>query len=324
MTGNLIATFALEDADDPASQDLQGRLWALGCSGLWERESGGPGPVAEGLRLAPEAESSARLDAYFVDDDWSLLRGAELSALAGRHGARFLGLELLLERDWMATHRQLAQPRVVADFLIDPREPHDSLAPQPSEADTEGARWRIRVPARQAFGTGSHETTRLTLLALTELEVSGSTVIDVGCGSGVLSFAAHHLGAARVFGYDVDPVAAFAARVNAGLNRISLGRSLRFVAGTQEMLLPGLGDVLLVNVLPEKIEGSEPALQALLRGDGIVILSGLLGGDPLPESTSSALERWRGIGWSAIRSYQEGEWVAYRMVREASEPRRTS
>lgn len=330
MTGNLIATFLLEDGESAASEALQGRLWVLGCSGQWQRhprevnsagvpsqspESRSRDSVGEGPSGPACANDGHLLDAYFTDDDWRPDLGAELSVLAEQHDARFVGFELLLERDWMETHRRLAQPRIVGDFVIDPREPDDPVAEEPLGAAVDGVRWRLRVPARQAFGTGSHETTRLTLVALSEIEVSGATVVDVGCGSGVLSFAAHRLGAVQVFGYDVDPVAGFASRVNAGLNEIALGPALRFAAGSQEMLVKGLADVLLVNVLPEKIEDAEPALSDLAADGGTIVVSGLLGGDPLPSSTVDALERWNRLGWSPARTYEEGEWLAYRLVR---------
>lgn len=329
MTGHLIATFLLEDADSAASEALQARLWGLGCSGQWQRDPGAANVVGVPSQRPelPSAEGEADgclLDAYFVDDDWNPDLSGELSGLAEQHEARFVGFELLLERDWMEAHRRLAQPRIVGDFLVDPREPDDPVTEQPLGAEAQeaaqGARWRLRVPARQAFGTGSHETTRLTLIALSELEVSGATVVDVGCGSGVLSLAAHRLGAGRIFGYDLDPVAGFASRVNAGLNEIDLGPRLRFAAGTQEMLVPGFADVLLVNVLPERIEGAEPALGGLVRDGGSIVVSGLLGGEPVPASTADALERWRGLGWSPGRTYEEGEWLAYRLVRTGQGP----
>lgn len=313
MTGTLIATFAVQDADDEASVALQGRLWASGCSGLWERS---PGTMPDGLTQAPEREENPLLDAYFLDEDRHPGWVADLETLAGDHGARFVGLELLMERDWMEAHRRLAQPVLVGQFMVDPREPDDP-AGEASEREFGGAKWHLRVPARQAFGTGSHETTRLTLRALSELDVAGASVIDVGCGSGVLSFAAHHLGAARVVGYDLDTVAAFASRVNAGLNRLELGSELRFVAGTEAMLKPGWADILLVNVLPEKIEGAERALSALVRGSGTVVLSGLLGGEPLPTSTVKALERWRRLDWHPAARREEGEWIAFRLGRGA-------
>ena len=324
MTGNLIATFGLGETSAGCSDALQGHLYALGCSGSWERDSAAVDELAGQGGTTPSAAGSdggRRLDAYFTDRDWRPQLGAELAALAEDLGASFLGFELLLERDWMQTHRRLAQPRVVGDFLIDPREPDDAAASPPKGSkDVTGepeAKWHLRVPARQAFGTGSHETTRLTLLALAELDVSGATVVDVGCGSGVLSFAAHRLGAKRVLGYDIDPVAAFASRVNAGLNQIGLGCCLRFAAGSQEMMVPGLAEVLLVNVLPEKIEGAERTLSALVRDGGSVVVSGLLGGEPIPGSTTAALERWGRLGWSPTRRLEEGEWLAFRLERNS-------
>ena len=311
MSGSWIATFALQDAESEAAQNLHASLWAAGCTGIWEKA---PVEAADVVRGAMDAAEHVLLDAYFADESWRVGTTAELDALARRHAARFLGAELMLERDWMEAHRRLAQPVLVGDFLIDPREPDDpgslELGPAPDDA-----KWWLRVPARQAFGTGSHETTRLTLRALLDLDSrhAGQTVVDVGCGSGVLSFAARHLGASRVLGYDVDPVAAFAARVNAGLNQLELGRSLRFAAGNQEMLKPGLAHVLMVNVLPEKILGVEPSLSRLLRRGGTLLLSGLLAGEPIPESTASALERWRRLGWSPAQTYVEGEWIAFRM-----------
>ncbi|MEO1088948.1 MAG: 50S ribosomal protein L11 methyltransferase, partial [Acidobacteriota bacterium] len=78
--------------------------------------------------------------------------------------------------------------------------------------DAEG-RVALHVPAENAFGTGSHESTRLMLLWMSELDLTGLDVLDVGCGSGILSFAAERLGA-KVVGFDLDVPSAITARRN--------------------------------------------------------------------------------------------------------------
>jgi ribosomal protein L11 methyltransferase len=121
-----------------------------------------------------------------------------------------------------------------------------------------------------AFGTGSHPTTRLCLEWLEARMRGGETVIDYGCGSGVLAIAAAKLGAARVIGLDIDPRAVEAAHANARRN----GVDGTFIDGDTPLTVRG--DLVLANILANPLLVLAPLLARLTRSSGRLVLSGLL------------------------------------------------
>ena len=123
-----------------------------------------------------------------------------------------------------------------------------------------------------AFGTGTHPTTALCLEWLDGLDLEGKTLIDYGCGSGILAIAALKLGAARVIGIDIDPQAIEASQANAKRNGVEERLSL-YLVGEQE--LP-VCDVLVANILAGPLQQLAPAISQLVKPQGLLALSGLL------------------------------------------------
>lgn len=122
-----------------------------------------------------------------------------------------------------------------------------------------------------AFGTGTHPTTAMCLEWL-DRQFHGGTVIDYGCGSGILGIAAAKLGAARVDAFDIDPQALIATRDNAALNRV--GQILYTHEHAQS--LPPACDVLLANILSGPLVELAPALTPRVKPGGRLVLAGLL------------------------------------------------
>ncbi len=171
----------------------------------------------------------------------------------------------------------------------------------------------IRMDPGQAFGTGTHETTRLCLRLLDELlaERPGSEVLDVGCGSGILSIGAVLLGARRAVALDIDPLAARAARENARANAVAgrvlvLQGDIRAVRGTFPLVA--------ANILYRVLTGLAPEIARRVAAGGRLILSGLL-----KEELDSACRAYRARGLREIDRRVEGEWGA--LVLSAGEGR---
>lgn len=123
-----------------------------------------------------------------------------------------------------------------------------------------------------AFGTGTHATTALCLEWLDGAHLTHRTVIDYGCGSGILAIAALKLGAQSAVGIDIDPQALIASRDNAERNRVSDRLHLQLA---QEPL-PAPADIVLANILAEPLVELAPTLASLVKPGGAIVLSGIL------------------------------------------------
>ncbi|AKH64110.1 MULTISPECIES: 50S ribosomal protein L11 methyltransferase [Photorhabdus] len=124
-----------------------------------------------------------------------------------------------------------------------------------------------------AFGTGTHPTTSLCLQWLDSLNLEGKTIIDFGCGSGILAIAALKLGAAHAIGIDIDPQAIQASRDNAKRNGV-LGRLTLYLAKDQPNDLES--DVVIANILAGPLRELAPIIGALPKSGGLLGLSGIL------------------------------------------------
>lgn len=220
--------------------------------------------------------------------------------LPARPGVVAGPLEPVPDRDWLAGYRELAQPFPVGRTLfVDPREPE---ATSPEVPD---GRRLLRLPARTAFGIGSHESTSLAVELLEAADLRGRRVLDVGTGTGILAFASLLLGAAEVVAFDVDPASPFNALVNCRLNRLHP----RLFAGTSAAIrLETSFDLELINVIPEEIGPEMPRLVRRLRPGGEAILSGIL-----TERGDEVLASVRSLGLSERERRVAGEWIAFRV-----------
>jgi ribosomal protein L11 methyltransferase len=244
-----------------------------------------------GVQSTAGADGRLRLEAWFP------LEAGPAETLPGAELERE---ETVPDADWFATWRERAQPFSVGRTLfLDPREPEDAPVEIP-----EGRRL-LRLPARAAFGTGSHESTSLALELLEDADLHGRRVLDVGTGTGILAFAALAFGAESVTGFDLDPAAPFHARDNSALN----GLHPRLFAGRLAAIRQRpLFDLALVNVVPEQILPEMPDLVRLLDPEGEAILSGIL-----QERGRQVLDRMRGLGFVERDRRAAGDWVAFRV-----------
>ena len=232
--------------------------------------------------------SVCRLTALFAAD-------ADVEASV-RRAAASLGvetpaftLENLAEQDWVRrTQAQFGPLRIADGLWVIPSwcEPVD-----PQAINLE------RDPGL-AFGTGSHPTTRLCLRWLAAHLEPGQSVLDYGCGSGILAIAAAKLGAAVVTGTDIDPQAIEASRANAARN----GVGAQFML--PDALAPDKVDVVVANILANPLRLLAPALAARVRDGGAIVLSGIL--EDQIAVVSGAYRRWFKLGaWGT-----DDGWVA--------------
>ncbi|MGO4056281.1 50S ribosomal protein L11 methyltransferase [Vibrio cholerae] len=124
-----------------------------------------------------------------------------------------------------------------------------------------------------AFGTGTHPTTALCLEWLDNLDLTGKTVIDFGCGSGILAIAAIKLGAAKVIGIDIDPQALLASKDNAARNGVEDQIEVYLPKDQPEGLV---ADVVVANILAGPLRELSPIIKGLLKHGGQLAMSGIL------------------------------------------------
>jgi ribosomal protein L11 methyltransferase len=154
---------------------------------------------------------------------------------------------------------------------------------------------RIELDPGLAFGTGTHATTALCLEWLDAQELSGRTVVDFGCGSGILAVAAALLGASAVRAVDVDPQALIATRENAERNAVAS----RLIITDDLSLPPSGADVLVANILAGPLVELAPAFAAALHPGGQIALSGIL--LEQANTVTAAYRPWFDIGTPATR-----------------------
>lgn len=193
----------------------------------------------------------------------ALLPGdTDVTALLDRLGLDVSAeLESIPEQDWVRQTQAQFDPIRITDRLWIVPSWHEP--PRPDAVN-------IALDPGLAFGTGSHPSTRLCLVWLANHLHGGETVLDYGCGSGILAIAAAKLGAARVVGVDIDPQAVTAAQDNALRNQVQAQFFLPDAAP------PMQADLLVANILTNPLKALAPLLAGRVRTGGQLLLSGIL------------------------------------------------
>jgi ribosomal protein L11 methyltransferase len=146
------------------------------------------------------------------------------------------------------------------------------IVPTHESPPTDAEAVSVRLDPGLAFGTGTHPSTALCLTWLDSRLPAGASVIDYGCGSGVLAIAAARLGACRAQAFDIDPQALIATRDNAAANEVENIVEVHDRAGALQAPV----DLVLANILAGTLIELAPQLVALLKPGGQLVLAGIL------------------------------------------------
>jgi len=237
--GALSASIEDADAGTPDEQPQFGEPGLIVSSG-WNRSR-------VMALLEPDADVGALL--------------ARASVMAGLTAVPAWTVEEVADQNWVRLTRSQFDPIRVSERLW--IVPSWHAAPDPAAVN-------LVLDPGMAFGTGSHPTTRLCLEWLERNVHAGCSVLDYGCGSGILAIAAARLGAGSVVGVDIDPLAVEAARANAQRN----GVTATFHDSAQPVA--GAYDFVVANILSNPLRVLAPAICARVRGGGRLALSGIL------------------------------------------------
>jgi len=219
-------------------------------------------------------------------------------------GPLLMTLDNLEEADWAFGWQKYYKPMEIGSRLV--------VIPEweKDKTDCKGRVPLILDPGL-AFGTGSHATTQLCLQALEQAVKPGDTVLDLGCGSGILSIAALKLGAAAAQAVDIDDKCLDVAYENAALNGIGKDRYTVWAGdvlsdGHLQARLGGNYDVVVANIVADVILGLAPMVRRFLKPRGLFLCSGII--DDRAVEVADGLRR---SGWAILETRQESGWFAY-------------
>ena len=217
-------------------------------------------------------------------------------------GSLLMTMDDLQDADWENNWKQYYKPMEIGERLL--------VIPQWEEADC-GERVPLILDPGLTFGTGSHATTQLCLTALEQAVRGGEKVLDLGCGSGILSIAALKLGAASAVAVDIDDKCLDVAYENAALNGIGKDTYTVKVGDVlgDEALRAELGggyDIVLANIVADVIIGLAPMVRSLLAPGGLFLCSGII-----DDRAEEVADKLREAGLEIVETRNADGWFAY-------------
>ncbi|ADL51171.1 50S ribosomal protein L11 methyltransferase [Clostridium cellulovorans] len=198
------------------------------------------------------------------------------------------------EEDWANNWKKYYKSTKVGARVV--------IKPQWEEYTPKAHELVVELDPGMAFGTGTHETTRMCIQALERYVDEGKTVFDIGTGSGILAIAAAKLGSKSVIGGDLDPVAVDSANMNIGLN--NLGNNIRIFHGDLMQGVAGRADVVVANIIADVIMFLTPQLRDYIVDGGYFISSGIIK-DRKDEVVKTLIKN----GFEPMEVNNQGEWI---------------
>lgn len=213
----------------------------------------------------------------------------------GKYGRLELEMKDVDEEDWSNAWKKYYHPVQVGEHLV--------VCPSWEAYDRKPDEVVLTLNPGMAFGTGTHDTTRLCMELLEKYITPQDTVLDVGCGSGILAITAALLGANKIIGCDIDEVAVKVAGENAALNGVQ--DRIAFHQGDLTSQVEGSFQIICANIVADVIIRLSEDAGRYLAKDSIFITSGII--DTREQDVLNALEQ---NGFQVIERRTSGGWVA--------------
>ena len=263
-----------------ALEPISGIFYSLDCKGvaiedpedILGREQGPLTWDFADINVLEHKGKVAVVKAYFAEEDniqdvlaYVNERLEELKEMGLDLGEAKVDHEKMHEEDWANTWKQYYKPSKVGEKIV--------VKPIWEEYEAKENELVVDLDPGMAFGTGTHETTRMCIQALERYVKEESTVFDVGCGSGILAIAAAKLGAKLAVGVDLDPVAVESSIENVGYNNLS---NIEILHGNLVEVIDGKADIVVANILAEIICILTDDVKRVLKDGGIFITSGII------------------------------------------------
>lgn len=219
-------------------------------------------------------------------------------------------LRTVSDEDWANNWKQYFKPFVIADRIV--------IKPSWEEYNdsTEG-KIVLEIDPGMSFGTGQHFTTRLCIEQIEKYLKDGMEVLDMGCGSGILSIAAILLGAKNAVGVDIDENATRIAAENAEMNNIYNDRFKIYCGNVtdDEKLCQEIGydkyDMIVVNIIADIIIGMSSSFPKFLKKGGLVIASGII-----KKYLQNIIDNFQSLGFEIMEINEREDWVSVTAVKK--------
>jgi ribosomal protein L11 methyltransferase len=282
--GDNCCTCVSIEVDEEQADDATSRLFDLGSGGVEWRDA---------TTLPAASSGKVKLIASFE-------RAAVAQAAAAELPRAWSPRLHQVDRDaWLDEWKKYFEPFRIAPTIV--------VTPPWRRANAEAGDTVLVLEPGRAFGTGLHETTSLVaeFLADRAARFRGQPVLDVGCGSGILSLVALALGASRARALDVDPEAIQVARENAARN--GAGESIE-ADNTPLDDVTGAYATVVANIEARTLVGLAPALANRVASGGLLVLSGILAADAAPGQLDAVRRAYTTLREEEVRC--KGDWVA--------------
>lgn len=290
-----------------ALEPVSGIFYSLDCKGvaiedpedILGREQGPLTWDFADINVLEHKGKFAVVKAYFAEEDnieeilgYVNEKLVELKEMGIDLGEAKVEHEKMYEEDWANTWKQYYKPSKVGEKIV--------VKPIWEEYEEKEGELVVNLDPGMAFGTGTHETTRMCIQALEKYVKEESTVFDVGCGSGILAIAAAKLGAKLAVGVDLDPVAVESSIENVGYNNLN---NIEILHGNLVEVIDGKADIVVANILAEIICILTDDVKRVMKDGGVFITSGII-----HDRVDMVCEKLEATGFEVIEKNRDGEW----------------
>lgn len=252
------------DTTEKYAEEIGDSLMELGALSITLMDAGDVPILEPGPGETPLWQDIQMLVLFDADIDTAAVLANWLNHPLAKHAGGDEKFELLEDKDWERAWMERFEPMRFGERLwVCP-----SWKPVPDDNAV-----NVMLDPGLAFGTGTHPTTSLCLKWLDGIDLTGKTIIDYGCGSGILAIAALKLGASKAYAVDIDPQAVLATKENARRNGIS---EERVIVGMPDAIDGVVADILVANILAGPLEELAPLISSHCLSHAKLALSGLL------------------------------------------------